>query len=116
VSGKIIWRTFVRGLHNVAGLDSPYAEKEYGPNWSKQRGKCLKRDNSTCRVCGATTADIGRDLSVHHITPRSEFDDNWTQNKLENLVTLCPQCHGQFEGQFQDSTVDEFVVKAQEEY
>jgi hypothetical protein len=31
---RIIWRMFVRGLYNVAGLDSPYHETEYGPNWS----------------------------------------------------------------------------------
>lgn len=111
----IVWKTFVRGLHNVAGLDSPYSNTEYGPNWSKQRARCLERDGYECRVCESTKEEIGREPAVHHIKPRSEYDDNWEQNDLSNLVTLCPTCHGRFEGRFKNADPDEFTVKAQGE-
>lgn len=112
---KIIWRALVRGLFKVLGLDSPYSAKEYGPNWSKQRSKCLERDGYTCQVCGLEESEIDRELSVHHITPRREYDGNWEQNQLENLVTLCSQCHGTFEGRFANSDPGEFAVKARKE-
>jgi 5-methylcytosine-specific restriction endonuclease McrA len=114
--GNLLWRTFVRGLHNVLGLDSPYSQQEYGKNWSKQQRRCRERDSHECRVCEATQDEIGRALSVHHITPRSEFDDSeWRQyNDLENLVCLCPSCHGTFEGRFIDEDVEDFVSRARE--
>lgn len=114
---KIIWRTFVRGVHKQLGLDSPYSSQEYGINWSKQRRKCLERDDLTCRVCRTTSEELDRELSVHHITPRSHFDGTPREmNALENLITLCPECHGRFEGCFVDSSPDRFAEKARREW
>ena len=45
-----LWKTLVRGLHNIAGLDSPYSQTEYGRNRTKQRQKCLERDDHVSRV------------------------------------------------------------------
>lgn len=112
---RIVWRALVRGIFKVADLDSPYSAKEYGPNWSKQRRKCLERDGHSCRVCGIEQSDLERELSVHHITPRRQYDGNWEQNDLENLITLCPECHGTYEGRFTEATPDEFAAKAQQE-
>ena len=113
--GRLLWRTFVRGVYKTAGLDSPYSAQEYGSNWSKQRRRCLERDDYTCRVCERTEADIGQNPSVHHITPRSEFDGTpRSMNSLGNLVSLCPQCHGRFEGRFTDCRVEAFVKNARE--
>lgn len=110
---RFLWRSIVRGLCKVAGLDSPYSAQSYGINWSKQRQKCLERDDHTCRVCGTTQDDLDRELSVHHIRPRSEFDGTPLEmNALDNLVTLCPSCHGQFEGDFQDADPETFVDQA----
>jgi len=113
---NLLWRTFVRGLHKVAGLDSPYSQQEYGKNWSKQQKRCRERDGHECRVCGTARKEIGRSLSVHHITPRSQFGDGeWRQyNDLDNLVSLCPSCHGAFEGRFIEEDVDGFVTRARE--
>lgn len=114
VGMKLLWRTFVRGVHKSLGLDSPYSAQEYGVNWTKQQKKCLERDNYSCRVCGDSETEIGKNPAVHHITPRMEFDGTPREmNALENLVSLCPQCHGKFEGRYQDCTVKEFVEKAQ---
>lgn len=106
----------VRGVYKLAGLDSPYSSQEYGTNWTKQRQKCLERDGRQCRVCGADEQELGREPSVHHITPRGEFDhENWREiNALSNLVTLCPTCHGKFEGRFTDCDPERFVSRARE--
>ena len=112
---NIIWRTVVRGVYKQFGLDSPYSAKEYGVNWTKQRRKCLERDNYTCRVCKTTDSDLNREPAVHHITPRNSFDgEPLEMNALENLITLCPSCHGRFERRFTDCSPDEFAEKAKE--
>lgn len=110
-----IFRNIVRGLFKVLDLDSPYSAKEYGPNWSKQRQKCLERDEYTCQVCSVRGDELNRELAVHHITPRRKFDDNWGQNRLSNLIALCPSCHGTFEGKFIDSSPSEFAAQARQE-
>ncbi|WP_227134634.1 HNH endonuclease [Halorubellus salinus] len=112
---NLLWKSLVRGAYKAAGLDSPYAQTEYGVNWSKQRRKCLERDDHTCRVCGTSADDLGRELSVHHITPRSEFDGTPRRmNALDNLVSLCLSCHGTFENRFTDCSSEEFSRRARE--
>lgn len=108
---------FVRGAYNLVGLDSPYSAKEYGPNWSKQRRKCLERDSRQCRICGVQRSELDREPAVHHITPRQQFDKgDWTDmNALSNLITLCPSCHGKHEGKYTDCSPAEFVQKASQE-
>lgn len=66
---------------------------EYGENWQEQRAKALERDSFACQGCGVTADDYPIDLDVHHIEPRSEFDDDEAMNAVENLVTLCRSCH-----------------------
>ena len=112
---QLLWRSLVGGIFKIAGLDSPYSAQGYGLNWTKQRQKCLERDDHTCRVCGASQSEIGREPSVHHITPRIQFDGTpFEMNALDNLVTLCPSCHGKIEGKYTDSDVEEFVQKARQ--
>ncbi|WP_425433271.1 HNH endonuclease [Haloarcula nitratireducens] len=111
---NLFLKTIVRGAHKAFGLDSPYSQKEYGKNWTKQRQKCLSRDGHQCRLCEKSKSEIGREPAVHHITPRSEFDDSdWrTYNALSNLITLCPNHHGKLEGHFTETDPDTFVRKA----
>lgn len=110
---KLLWRTFVRGVCKSLGLDSPYSAQEYGMNWTKQRHKCLERDDYTCRVCGISQSELDQELAVHHITPRSQFEGTPRKmNALSNLVTLCSKCHGKFEGKYTDCDVEEFVENA----
>lgn len=114
--GNLLWRTFVRGVYKQLGLDSPYAAQDYGVNWTKQRTRCLERDDYTCRVCGTGQSEIGREPAVHHITPRSQFDGTPREmNALDNLVTLCPECHGRLEGEYEHCDVAEFVEKARQD-
>ncbi len=69
----------------------------YGPGWQKRRAEVRLRDGYHCQVCGAGEAE--REHDVHHITPLRTFQDpnglvNFERaNRMENLVTLCPNCH-----------------------
>ncbi|MGW8318175.1 MAG: DEAD/DEAH box helicase [Candidatus Promineifilaceae bacterium] len=72
---------------------------DYGPNWQEQRQQALERDGYRCRTCGAE-AKPGNGLHVHHIRPFREYNYVAGQNEayrqansLDNLVTLCPNCH-----------------------
>lgn len=115
-TARFLARIVVRGVFKLLGLDSPYSAKGYGLNWSTQRQGCLKRDEYTCRVCGVDQEELDRELAVHHIRPRTTFnDDNWREmNDLSNLVSLCPSCHGHFEGEFTGSNPEEFVRRARQ--
>lgn len=48
-----------------------------------------KRDNYMCQECNYLQEDLSRKLSVHHI------DYDKTNNKIENLISLCGSCHAQ---------------------
>lgn len=62
---------------------------DYGKGWETQRRKCRKRDNYTCKRCGATKTR----LDIHHKIPFKEFDDFKQANNLDNLICLCYKCH-----------------------
>jgi hypothetical protein len=60
------------------------APSHYGKDWRIQRKSCLQRDNYECQECGDKNK-----LEVHHWEP-FRFSRN---NLLDNLVTLCEDCH-----------------------
>ena len=77
---------------------------DYGPNWAKQRDLARARDEYRCQVCGALETD--RSHHVHHKTPFRAFISKLgagevgqgsqfyeLANHLDNLVTLCSNCH-----------------------
>jgi 5-methylcytosine-specific restriction endonuclease McrA len=43
-----------------------------------------RRDGYRCRLCGRDDVE----LHVHHCTY-----ENYAQERLEDLITLCPVCH-----------------------
>lgn len=51
------------------------------------RFEILKRDNHTCRYCGAKAPNVA--LHVDHVRPIA----NGGGNGLENLVTACSTCN-----------------------
>lgn len=84
----------------------------YGPNWNQARIRVLDRDDEECKGCGMTRDDHyknhGRDLEIHHITPLREFDGDFeAANDINNLVTLCIQCHAKAE--YHDLNVESAV-------
>ncbi len=76
---------------------------DYGPNWSTQREAARARDGYRCQQCGAPERE-GRQHDVHHVTPFRTFgyvpgknDFYKLANRLENLITLCSNCHRRVE-------------------
>lgn len=73
-----------------------------GPNWDEQRQKAIERDDEECVECGFEQSKhrdaYGQELNVHHIKDFSSYDGDYKEaNKLNNLVTLCQECHGLYE-------------------
>jgi len=64
---------------------------DHEPAPPNKRMDCFEEDNHQCRLCGALGTQCGgcADLEAHHITPLNEGGDH----SLENLVTLCHECH-----------------------
>ena len=67
----------------------------YGPNWEAQRQRARQRDGFRCQVCG--TQESSRSHHVHHRIPFRMFTSYLQANQLENLLTLCPECHRRVE-------------------
>jgi len=87
---------------NTKGPDHPLwkdGEKPYyGPNWEGARKLVRNRDCFRCRKCGMHEDHCDTELHVHHIVPIREFDEPEEANTPSNLVTVCPSCHGEVEG------------------
>jgi len=61
---------------------NPYISDDY---W-KGKKLALKRDKYKCRLCGKKVT-VGVDNHCHH------KDGNNSNHRLDNLVTLCMDCH-----------------------
>lgn len=61
------------------------------PEWKRLCRECFKRDGFRCFRC--RTSRTYTRLTAHHIIPRSEGGGDY----LENLITLCPECHDEVE-------------------
>lgn len=80
------------------------APSYYGVDWKIQRTSCLQRDNYTCQQCGSIY-----DLEVHHWEPyRFSFD-----NSLENLITLCGDCHDDMHKFY---ITEGFIIECEKEF
>ncbi len=77
------------------------APNDYGPGWNRIRERVRERDGFNCQVCGRM--ENGREHDVHHRVPFRTFRDDAGRidreraNRLDNLVTLCPECHRKVE-------------------
>jgi 5-methylcytosine-specific restriction endonuclease McrA len=70
----------------------------YGANWQEARRVVRNRDCFRCQRCGTHEDEHDTELHVHHIVPLREFDEPEDANTPSNLVTVCPSCHGEVEG------------------
>ncbi len=64
---------------------------DYGPDWPKIRERVRARDGYCCQVCGLL--EDGRQHDVHHKIPFRQFPSAEQANRLDNLITLCSNCH-----------------------
>jgi len=65
----------------------PYAERRQTKEWAILKKQVHRRDGHRCRLCGREDAE----LHVHHCTY-----ENYAQERLEDLITLCTMCHRDF--------------------
>lgn len=74
----------------------------FSDRWKIQRKKALERDDYECQKCFMDNEEhlreTGIELSVHHIIPRAEFQNEdgsiaREAAELSNLVSLCNSCH-----------------------
>ena len=66
----------------VSGVEYQHGDAE---GFYNVKSAVLSRDNYTCQICGAKNTQ----LQVHHIRFRSKSGSN----RMDNLVTLCKECH-----------------------
>ena len=76
--------------------DTPVRRFRRTGRWQRKRNSIVKRDGYLCRLCLDNMKLTSDNLQVHHIIPVA-VDDSL---KLvdDNLITLCPDCHRQVEG------------------
>ena len=111
------------GYETYSQRNRTAGEIKYGLSWGSKRKQTTERDNNKCRVCNKHSSEIEHtSVNVHHIKPAREFGahdpdvdtDYEEMNDLSNLICLCPACHGQLEGKFQDADPDEFAELGRE--
>ena len=67
-------------------MEPKYIEYLNSPEWRIIREQRLTKDRYTCRACGST-----KNLQVHHLSYSNIYHE-----KMEDLITLCQECHSSF--------------------
>lgn len=70
--------------------DNPWLATNEGRNMDK-RWKALERDDWTCQECGMELGE--RQAEVHHIRMYKGYSAPEGADRLENLTSLCKECH-----------------------
>ena len=65
----------------------------YTGNFYHQRKLARKRDGYRCALCGISEDEYGKEMSVHHIKNYRKFNNKEEANELNNLISLCENCH-----------------------
>jgi len=79
-------------------------KKPYGDGWNEQKRQTIRsRDGHTCKDPNCSTTQkkhikkYDEKLHVHHLRKARDVDDPEERNAKENLITLCRDCHYQWE-------------------
>jgi hypothetical protein len=72
-----------------------FEEYRMTPEWQCKRTQALSHAGYRCQVCGQS----GVRLDVHHNTY-----ENYGDERQQDLVALCEECHGLFHEGFQDAS------------
>ena len=71
--------------------DNPWPGFETRPGWADTKRAAMERDNYTCRVCKEPVTP--ETCQVDHIIQYSRYKRPVDANRLENIWTLCIDCH-----------------------
>jgi group II intron reverse transcriptase/maturase len=72
-------------------IEDPWTGYEERPGWADIRLTVLQRDNFTCGLCKKEVTYP--EAQIDHLRPYSKFKRPVDANRLENLWTLCADCH-----------------------
>lgn len=68
----------------------PDMTQQYPDDWAARARVVKQRDNYECQNCGVPGGPRGEaELHTHHIVPVK----NYGSHHIDNLITLCKQCH-----------------------
>lgn len=82
-------------IEDILPEEAAWMAYESRIGWEDQRWKALNRDNWTCQKCGK---DLNREIAeVHHHRPYAGYGDPVSANELDNLKSLCVDCHQEVE-------------------
>jgi len=70
----------------IKNYKQDYSELLRNPKWQRKRLEIMQRDNWRCKSCD----DDNSELHVHHL--QYTADNPWDE-PIENLITLCDNCH-----------------------
>lgn len=115
-------------MHRICGIPPRYRNGyysppenphvDYGDNWDEKKAEALERDRWRCQDCGIEQVECrdkhNRSLHVHHIVKIRLFEQPENANFLENLITLCEECHRNQEGIRPDIDVGELESEVME--
>jgi 5-methylcytosine-specific restriction protein A len=102
-----LWKSFLKENH---GINYDHIAKEYFEGNFRQnlysryernieaRNACIERYGYTCQVCKINMeekyGDVGKNfIHVHHIKFLSDIKKQYKIDPINDLVTLCPNCH-----------------------
>lgn len=78
------------------GIENKYVESTTkSARWKRVREEVIRRDKGNCVACLLKGRITYRKLQVHHIVKRVDNVDLIYEKS--NLVTLCRECHEEFE-------------------
>jgi len=81
--------------------------------WPEASSACLKRYGGKCGDCGKPTK-WASDMRVHHIIPLDGGYRLWNiLNQPDNLIALCPACHGKRHSSLPKTKVEQAVDRGQ---
>lgn len=74
-------------------LEDPITRKSllHRRGWESIRSKALARDKNKCLKCSKSNKEIR--IDIHHIINRKFYKSRFRANSLDNLISLCYQCH-----------------------
>jgi 5-methylcytosine-specific restriction endonuclease McrA len=73
-------------------------------DWQELRQKVLQRDNNMCQTCCNT-----KSLEIHH-----KHYNSLGKEKLEDLITLCHECHEAITSIIRGRRYDTKIIKVEE--
>lgn len=81
-----------------------YIEQLKTPMWRERKSEILKRDNYSCRICGAYNCEI----NVHHVN-YIPYRMAW-EYPNEMLISLCKDCHNKLHNKMNSKELNGFRI------